>query len=232
MKQSRTFHYHFALEDGSAIELSIPIDIEDTGNVQQETPRPEWTKLDFKRCENCTYQASNYCPVALKLEHAANIFGEHVSHEKAMITVTTDERTYSKSTDIQDGLSSVIGLLMATSACPHAKQYFPAAWFHLPFASFEETLFRIVSVWLLRQALDSEGSHECKEAINAVKRQCENMNIVNKGIFERLKAANLTTKDAPFNAVAILNAFATMLPYSIDERLEELDTLFQKIKSV
>jgi hypothetical protein len=58
------------------------------------------------------------CPVAIDIETISSQFADILSYEEAHIEVITQERSYSKATDAQTGLRSLLGLIMATSACP------------------------------------------------------------------------------------------------------------------
>lgn len=63
----------------------------------------------------------------------------------------TTERTVSAETSAQQGLGSLLGLIMATSGCPHTVFFKPMARFHLPFSNESETIYRAVSMYLLSQ---------------------------------------------------------------------------------
>ncbi len=49
------------------------------------------------------------------------------------------------------GLSPLIGIVMTTSGCPVMEHRNPMERFHLPFATLEETIFGMVSMYLLVQ---------------------------------------------------------------------------------
>ncbi len=228
MDNDKIIHYHFATQNGEEFSFDIPVSshVNESQDKLETVEKAPWTKLDFHRCDGCTYNTTDYCPVAVKLQKPAKVFSQLMSHDKALVTVTTPERNYSKNTDIQEGLASMLGLIMATSDCPTTRAFFPAAWFHLPFASFEETLFRITSVWMLKQFFSPTQEKNYPQVMSAIKKQCQNTHEVNIGIFRRLKEAEITSKDAPFNAVAILNAFAALMPISLDDKLDEFSMLF------
>jgi hypothetical protein len=224
---NKTISYIFDLGEGEKHQFDIEI-FKDAPTATSTHETKDWTKLDFHRCDNCSYQASNQCPIALALVKPSETIGQLASHHRAHISVITPERTYSKHTDVQEGLGSMLGLIMATSGCPNTAFLKPAAWFHLPFSTFEETLYRICSMWLLRQYFDNIPSKNLQAIMESITPAYENIGIINKGIFQRLKAASVTTKDAPFNAVAILNSFSMMIPFSIEESLEEIRSIFQQ----
>ena len=92
-----------------------------------------------------------HCPVALNIQGLVEAFRESRSHESVEVTVTTAERTFSKATTLHEGISSLLGLIMATSGCPIMERLKPMARFHLPFASLEETTYRMLSMYLVAQ---------------------------------------------------------------------------------
>ena len=74
-----------------------------------------------------------------------------LSHQTLDAEVISGGRSIRANTSAQAVASSIMGLISATSGCPHTAFLKPLAWFHLPFASEEETVFRAVSAWLLKQ---------------------------------------------------------------------------------
>lgn len=52
---------------------------------------------------------------------------------------------------MQIGLYSLLGLVMATSGCPHLDFLRPLALHPLPFSSIHETVFRVSSSYLTEQ---------------------------------------------------------------------------------
>ena len=114
---------------------------------------PLWAKLNHNKCSNCSLdeRSNKHCPVALNLADIAEEFKDFFAYENVSVTVTTEDRTYSKDTTIQQGLSALIGIIMTTSGCPVMERLKPMVRFHLPFASLTETIFRMVSMYLMAQ---------------------------------------------------------------------------------
>ena len=114
---------------------------------------PSWTNLNFHQCPNCplTIQTHPHCPVASHLVNLLTICKSLLSYESIHVDVVTPDRVISKDTTAQKGISSLMGLIMATSGCPHTSFFKPMARFHLPFASEEETIYRAASMYLLAQ---------------------------------------------------------------------------------
>ena len=115
--------------------------------------RPDWTYLADHQCSCCALDKKNvtHCPIAVNISELVTAFKDMVSHESCNVSCITAERTVTKNTLVQDGLSSIMGIIMATSGCPTMDILKPMARFHLPFATVDEAMFRSISVYLLRQ---------------------------------------------------------------------------------
>ncbi|MBF0388020.1 MAG: hypothetical protein HQL20_09250 [Candidatus Omnitrophica bacterium] len=114
---------------------------------------PRWTELTCNQCPNCPLDAAvhKHCPVAVNAMELVAFFKEITSIEEVYLLIETDQRNYSKDTDMQTAASSLLGIVMSTSPCPILSQLKPMARFHLPFASLEETRYRAISMYLLGQ---------------------------------------------------------------------------------
>jgi hypothetical protein len=122
---------------------------------------------------------------------------------------------------VQQAMSSVLGLIMATSGCPWTDRLRPMARFHLPFASEIETVYRSVCMFLLARELAGAGSIR---GFAALEELYENLHVVNRDMSRRLGAA--TRADPARNAMALLDAYTTLLPAALESSLEELKPLF------
>jgi hypothetical protein len=119
-----------------------------------------------------------------------------------------------------------MGIYMTTSGCPVMARFRPMVRFHLPFATMEETRYRVLSMYLLAQYLrkrrgappdwDAKGILEIYEAIRTV----------NQDFSKRLRATQI--EDATLNAIVRLDAFADIIAFTVDQHmLETLEPLFQ-----
>lgn len=218
--------YDFQFPDGTRWQHSVALREQP---FPLEALLPDWTQLEFHRCEGCEYQGAR-CPVAVRLIEPFSIMdGALVSHREVEVTVHTQNRTYVKKTDVQEGLSSLFGLIMATSGCPSMDFFRPLASTHLPFSTYDDTLFRVLSAYFLRHHLDkTNGSGDVIGDLSAIYAQVGG---VNRGIIGRLRAAALNKGDAASNALIILDAFAMIIPASLEEKLDELKVLFASTKN-
>ncbi len=222
--EKKEITYHFTLKDMSRVSYTVEISKQP---MPEPEGLPEWTRLEFHQCEGCRWTQSDRCPVAVGLHGPAMLLDKLPSYETAEVLVETSERNYLKSTTIQEGLSGLFGLVMARSGCPAFEPFKGMAWFHLPFATHEETLFRVVGTYFMKPYL--EGKTDWKEwehIIDDIQTIYREIYEVNKGIITRLKAGAAPGCDAPFNAITILNSIGNMVAMSFEDRLEDIRSHF------
>lgn len=226
--QKLHFLYRLWFPDAQLIEFPIEIDaisctfILPTGLVPQS-----WTKLDYQQCSNCPLHkaSSPFCPVAINLMPILNFCSAIVSYQKVSLEVVSAERTIRADTTMQRTLSSILGLIIATSPCPHTEYLKPMARFHLPLASEDETTYRTTSMYLLAQYFRHKDGLDFSLELDNLKAIYQNLQIVNKALAKRLKAA--TTEDATVNAVILLDLLSQAVTWSIEDGLEEFRYLFK-----
>ncbi|SFM09376.1 DUF6901 family protein [Rugamonas rubra] len=217
--QNVTYHFNFA--DGRSAALG------NTGRPAADAAAlPDWTRLDFHQCPNCplTPASTPHCPMAVELVELVQTVGALASYEEVEVRVETAERSVAKRTTVQRAAGALMGLLAAGSDCPHVAFLKPMAHFHLPFATAEENLYRVVSSYLLAQYLRQQAGLTADWALAGLKRNGQAMQSVNMAMAERIRAA--AQKDGAINALVLLDLLAKALPYSIDEQLEEIKILF------
>jgi hypothetical protein len=224
MSHPQRISYRFDLPDGSQKTLEFSFDPSDfrLSNAAPE-PVPFWAELKYNQCANCPLSAAehSHCPAALQMAWAIEPLKALVSFETVGVTVTQPERTIYAETTVQQAMSSVLGLIMATSGCPWTDRLRPMARFHLPFASEIETVYRSVCMFLLARELADAGSIR---GFAALEELYENLHVVNRDMSRRLGAA--TRADPARNAMALLDAYTTLLPAALESSLEELKPLF------
>ena len=224
MSDPQRIGYRFDLPDGTQKFLDFSFGAADfrLSNAAPAAP-PFWTDLKFNQCANCPLNVADHphCPAALQMASAIEPLKALVSFDAVGVTVTQAERTIYAETTAQQAMSSVLGLIMATAGCPWTDRFRPMARFHLPFASEVETVYRSVSMFLL--AREFAGSSR-PLGFAALATLYENLHIVNRGMSRRLGAATRT--DPAQNAMALLDASATLLPAALESSLEGLKPLF------
>jgi len=190
-------------------------------------PLPEWTRLSFHQCPNCPLNPATHarCPVAVGLVEVVESFKDSVSHEIADVVVTTPHRSYRKSASLQEVVSSLMGLHMASGGCPILDKLRPMLSTHLPFATVEETLYRTASMYLLAQYFRwKKGLNPDWELADLIV-TCEELIVVNVAFGKRI--LNMNTADASLNALVSLDCFAGITRMSISQSfMKEIEPLF------
>jgi uncharacterized protein DUF6901 len=224
MTQELRIRYRFDLPDGSKSHVALNFAAADF-RLSNPTPidPPFWTELKFSQCANCPLSTDEYahCPAALHMAPAVESLKALVSFDVVGVTVTQPERTVHAETTAQQAMSSVLGLIMATSGCPWTDRLRPMARFHLPFASEAETVYRSVCMFLLARELVGVGDAHGFAELTAL---YENLHVVNRDMSRRLGAATRT--DPARNAMALLDSYTTLLPAALESSLQELKPLF------
>lgn len=223
--------YRFNFDDSVEKVFVVKIQCEDLRIITEKKEEySDWAKLDNFKCRNCPLDLTKhkYCPVAVNLIDIIDFFSTMHSYEDVKISVETVQRTYSKQSTVQEGVSSIIGLIMPTSGCPIMGKLKPLVKFHLPFSSLEETEFRIFSMYLIAQYLKNIKGLNPDWELKDLKNIYSDIMVVNKNIAQKI--AELEEKDASINALVILNNFADSVSFSIDEKdLWNIEPLFKEL---
>ena len=215
---AREIKYEFSFEDGSSWAYTLNFDAEHHFVPAAEATQREikgWTRLKFNQCPHCPLSTADtlQCPVARNLDQMVEDSKNTLSITRALVTVTTPERTISRECATQDGLRSLFGVIMASSACPHLDWLRPLARFHLPFADTDETLFRVLSLQLLHQFFNEEGS-SLESASERTKERYSNVEKVNHAFIGRIRS--YCDADADKNAIAALDVFVQLFQYQAE----------------
>jgi len=190
----------------------------------------DWTKLENFECPNCPLDKSKneYCPLARHLAGILDFFNSLPSYEEANVSVETNDRTTSKQTTVQIGVGSLIGIIMASSGCPIIGVLRPLVRFHLPFASLDETEYRVFSTYIFAQYFKFLTGDEPDWEMQKLKAAYEQIQIVNTSIVTKLSDVELN--DTSRNAVVTLSSFAEYIIFNLDDReylhLKEIFNLF------
>jgi hypothetical protein len=224
MSEPLHIRYRFELPDGSQRTLDFAFDPTDfrLSNPPPAEP-PFWTELEFNQCANCPLNTREHthCPAALQMVSPLESLKILVSIDTVAVTVLQAERTVHVETSAQQAMSSVLGLIMATSGCPWTDHLRPMARFHLPFASESETVYRSICMYLLARKI------VCPEeapGFALLEELYKNLHVVNRDMSRRLGAATRT--DPARNAMALLDSYTTLLPAALERSLDELKPLF------
>jgi hypothetical protein len=220
--------YRLSRPDGSTMEYVLSLEPAKIKACDaDDSTLPPWTKLEYKQCTHCplSQRKNTYCPLAAKMSGIMGFFDSVLSYARVRLEIETTERMVVKETTSGRALSSIMGLVIPTSGCPHTAYFRPMARFHLPFASPDETVYRAASMYLLAQYYCHQAGFKPDMDMRGLKKIYENMRILNASFAERLRAASKT--DTSINAIALLDTFTFFLPVALDESLKDFRTLFE-----
>lgn len=225
--QTKVIRYCFQMPDNSRENFKFELNAKNLqfkGNLPNCLP--PWAKLEFHQCSNCPLDSTHhpYCPLAANIYSIVQRFDGLKSFDEITVEVVTAQRWIAQRTTAQMGISSMMGLVIAACGCPHTAFFKPMAWFHLPLASEEETLFRATSFYMLAQYYSKRDGRAADYEFEGLTKIYQNMQTVNCAIARRLREA--TANDSSVNAIVILDSFAQIVPFAIEESLEELRYLF------
>ncbi|MBV8167053.1 MAG: hypothetical protein JO021_09695 [Alphaproteobacteria bacterium] len=218
--------YRFHLPAGVE-ELTLQFDADTfTLRPRDGIESPAWAALEFSQCPHCplTPDESPLCPFARGLAGFVERFDDFRSYEEATIEIVTETRTVAATKPLQQGMASLVGLIGATSGCPHLAFYRPMARFHLPFARDDETLYRVFTMYLLGRYLRDGAVPAGPHAMDGLLEVTQAAVQVNRSMADRVRAA--LDKDVVVNAVVILDMFAQVVPYVVEDGLEMLREMF------
>lgn len=219
--------YKLSFADASERRLELHLRSDNLIPVAWVPPKPpEWAALEYHKCSNCPLKPSQhaYCPAALNLVQLVQGFNDLDLLDTVKLTVRTADRAVVVSATVQKALGSFIGLLMASSDCPHAAYFRPLARFHLPLATEAETIYRAVTTFAMAQFVRRQAGQEGATDLDGLARIYANLETVNTGLSARLKAAG---KDGTIaRSLMEWDVFSGMFPMRAEEVMAKMRPLF------
>ena len=208
--------YIFQLKDRKVV---FDVETKQRG-VEESTNYPEWAGLQHKQCACCPLKTSDcqYCPVATRIHGLVEAFAENKSTERVQVTVEASERHYYNDCDLQVGINSLMGLMMATSGCPVLQELKAMASFHIPFCSTRETLHRTVGSYLTKQYFVQLQGGEPDWELQQLKALYQVLEALNQDFSKRIQDSS--SSDAVSNAVIMFFATSVVLVTSLDQQLQ------------
>jgi len=221
-----TYNYCFDFPDSSKKRFLIKLDPKTNNYKSSGGTPPDWAKLEVAQCQCCQLNISDHehCPIAANISELVLAFKDIASYKSCLVSCISTARSCSKETTVQEGLASILGIIMATSGCPSMSILKPMACFHLPFATIEESMYRSASAYLLRQYFTQKQGEDADFFMNRIQEYYQEVQQVNKGIFKRIEMTSEMNADK--NAIVTLNALAQILVMEVKEDLQSLKPLF------
>lgn len=213
---SNTIIYIFRLESGTEHRFDV-----DLNRPVASGALPDWTLLDTNKCENCPLASGPgaRCPAAADLVPIVAQFSALASIGSVDVRVVRPQFEATKHTDTQTALSALMGLILATSACPILSRMRPLAHMHLPFPTENEVVFRLASAHLLGCYLGG-----ITPDLTQLMALFEELGKLNEAFAKRLKRA--IQNDASINALVELHTRSMMASFSFDDQLNEIRVWF------
>ncbi len=225
---SETLIYRFFFTEDAGEEcIALNYDSETVAiESDQDEPLPAWARLEHQKCEHCplSSQEHQYCPLAAGWSQVIDKFSNLVSHKELDLEVVTKERTVRQRTTAQRAISSILGFIGAASGCPKTAFLKPMAYFHLPLSSADETIMRATGTYLLGQYIRRAKGLEGKLELEGLKNIYTDIRLINRKMIDRIKSH--CQNDATINAIVSLDMFANLMPFVIDDQIEDIEHLF------
>ncbi|MDO8696921.1 MAG: hypothetical protein A2Y50_09735 [Pseudomonadales bacterium RIFCSPLOWO2_12_59_9] len=222
--------YRVTLDD--AHEFSYRIELDREYDQDAANAAPKWTRLEHQQCSNCPLSKNDFshCPAAVDLHQVIGDFHGLPAFKKALVWVRTPEREYTKLVGLEEGLRSLLGVIMATSACPILGRLKPMAQNHLPFASNQEFALRSVSLYLTQQYFNSREGRQADWELKGLVSQFQQLQLVNQAFWQRIH----DTCEGDSNLKAFLTFFSmsSSMTYSLQTQLQKIRPLVMSAENV
>ncbi|MDF1577612.1 MAG: hypothetical protein RQ753_04415 [Desulfurivibrionaceae bacterium] len=219
-QQGGKAHFNLDLDENSLVLLNKPA-----------AELPDWTDLDYCRCMNCPLNSATTprCPAATSFVPVVNQFSSVSPKLDTEVETIIADRRITQRAPAQRAISSVIGVLFASSGCPRTVYFRPMVRYHIPLSNENETMMRAASMYTLSQYFKFKEGEQPDLELRGLKNIYEELQIVNRTMAERLQAADGT--DTSVNAMILLDMYAHTMPYQIEDSLKNLQYLFKSFPS-
>jgi len=223
--------YEFVFQDGTSKKVSVSLEYETLNVINKPRDRyPGWTALEYCKCPNCPLEEDEHpqCPVAKTLVHVIDALKDVPSDDNVTVRVRSKARTYQCETTTKRGMSGILGLAMASSGCPILGRLKPMVETHLPFATPDETTYRILGMYLMAQYFAYRRGERADWELEELLDFFEEVQTVNVSFCNRLSA--IDSEGSAVDAVAILEDMANFTGFLIQsDELGRLESIFAEI---
>ena len=215
--------YRVTLDD--AYEFSYRIELDRQYDPVAANAAPKWTRLEHQQCSNCPLSKDDFshCPAAVDLQQVIGDFHGLPAFKKALVWVRTPEREYTKQVGLEEGLRSLLGVIMATSACPVLGRLKSMAHNHLPFASNQEFALRAVSLYLTEQYFNSREGRPADWELKGLVAQFQQLQLVNQAFWQRIH--DVCEGDSNLKAFLTFFSMSSSMTYSLQTQLQKIRPL-------
>jgi hypothetical protein len=213
-----------------SIDMDLAVDLlfdkKDFSLLNHKTGGSEWTRLAFHKCHHCPLNSEEhpFCPLASAIDNIISQTHSFLSHDEVHAQVQYKNRTVSADITLQRALSSLLGLIIPASGCPHTEYFRPMSRHHLPFADTEERIYRATTMFLLAQYFIHKKSGCIPTDFSRLETIYDNVHVVNTQICKRLR--EFCENDSPVNAITILDMLTVALHSALKHDLKKFASYF------
>ena len=211
-------------------EMDFTIDLVfDTKNfslLNFNAAEKDWTRLAFHKCSHCPLDQKDFpfCPLANAIDDVISKIHHFLSYDEVHAQVEFKSRIISSDITMQRALSSLLGLIIPTSGCPHTKYFRPMSRYHQPFADTDEIIYRATTMFLLAQYFIHKKSGCIPTDFSRLEMIYNNIHIVNAQICKRLR--EFCENDSPLNAITILDMLTVSIQSALKHDLDKFESYF------
>lgn len=166
---------------------------------------PDWTKLDFYKCQVCPFNCDEVkqCPAAADIVCVLERFSHFSSAEKLDIRYIAEDLDIKKNVDAQTALSAIIGSLIFTSACPILNANHFILKYIPPFTTDDQLSYHLLAAALIKNFFRQEKKkHHVPFDLEQFKLDYYFLEDVFRNLLNRVREAS--SNDANLNAVVRL----------------------------
>lgn len=210
--------YSFDFGDHLIKTFDLKIDSRTMSIIQDDdSDPPEWAELINFKCPNCPLDLNKhkFCPLAINLSNVIEFFQLLPSYQEVTVRAETKERITQKETTVQIGVGSLLGIIMSCGGCPIIGRLGSLVRLHAPFASLEETEYKVISMYVFAQYIKAKQGKETDWDLKKLKDTYKEIQIINKNMVEQL--SDVEMNDTSRNAVVTLSNFAEYIMFSLED---------------
>jgi len=87
--------YRFTLSDGTEKEFDVCLDARTLAlRTKNKADYPAWTRLSYRKCQNCPLRTRRRCPVAVNLVDVVETLKDQSSAEKIEVEVAAQSGSF------------------------------------------------------------------------------------------------------------------------------------------
>ena len=216
--------YDFEFDDGTTLGYEVDLDRRPVDTAKLDSEAEQWVRLEHCQCSNCPLKNSGtkYCPAAFDIQKVVEDFKTQPAFQKVKVNVKTPERSYSKRASLEEGLRSLMGLIMASSHCPILSELKPMAKHHMPFASNDEFILRSVSMYLLQQYFEFRAQAYPDWELKGLVERNKRLQLVNQALWQRIH--DVCKGDSNLKALLSFFSMSSSVSFSLETQLQKLKT--------